>query len=783
VFKRADGEIGNRHSAEILALEDLLNGVIEELGILENPGAANSLLGVLDDQSGLEYKTLIESPGIAITHAAGSITLANNYSPYFNGTFRETFNALVASDGVTITLTLQQAPTGDLIMQFSSGAQILDCTSPAQTIELTEGTDAAPVVNYIYIPESTKVVTKSISNWPAGEHIKIAYCLVPSATFVQDHGGGYINQNWNDHLSGADNQGHMSHIAKKIRRMGATWFSGVSANGATASYFTLAAGSTLWKSTAGVISQMHEQGYMAQDMAVATHAVIVNDATVAYAHFTDLYSITEDSTGTPIQNNRYFNLVFWGVANKTGEFSGLMVNLPGGFYTLAGDAEVDANGYDVYNIPREFNIDSGTAFLICRTTFKMGNTWTHIDTVDLRGQTPHTVSGGGGGGGDHGGLAGLGDVVDHPGYLLVDGTRNLTGNMAVDALVTIDGRDLSVDGSKLDGIETSADVTDATNVAASGALMADGTQNLTGNLTTDNLITIDGRDLSVDGSKLDGVENSADVTDATNVAASGALMADGTQNLTGNLTTDNLITIDGRDLSVDGSKLDGVENSADVTDATNVAASGAAMVGGAFHDGFSDSVADEHVLHAGVSVSPGTGLSGGGNISATRTLSLSHLGLENLIDPAGDRILFWDNSAGALKWLWVTDYLDITDKTLSSKSGLVLRERYITWDFEIGDFTLNGNWHDLDLSGIVPVGAYAVYFRVQVQGTVGTGGFYMAETGVGTYNNIAGAVTQVADKTIEGSAFVKLDGDRKVRYWGNSTVDTKCNLIIRGWTI
>lgn len=39
---------------------------------------------------------------------------------------------------------------------------------------------------------------------------------------------------------------------------------------------------------------------------------------------------------------------------------------------------------------------------------------------------------------------------------------------------TVDGRDVASDGTKLDGIEASADVTDATNVAAAGALMTAG---------------------------------------------------------------------------------------------------------------------------------------------------------------------------------------------------------------------------------------------------------------------------------------------------------------------
>ena len=45
----------------------------------------------------------------------------------------------------------------------------------------------------------------------------------------------------------------------------------------------------------------------------------------------------------------------------------------------------------------------------------------------------------------------------------------LTG--AVTTTSTFDGRNVSVDGGKLDAIEASADVTDTTNVTASGALM------------------------------------------------------------------------------------------------------------------------------------------------------------------------------------------------------------------------------------------------------------------------------------------------------------------------
>lgn len=46
---------------------------------------------------------------------------------------------------------------------------------------------------------------------------------------------------------------------------------------------------------------------------------------------------------------------------------------------------------------------------------------------------------------------------------------SIVGNIIVGG--DVDGRDVSVDGTKLDGIEAAADVTDATNVNAAGAVM------------------------------------------------------------------------------------------------------------------------------------------------------------------------------------------------------------------------------------------------------------------------------------------------------------------------
>ena len=68
----------------------------------------------------------------------------------------------------------------------------------------------------------------------------------------------------------------------------------------------------------------------------------------------------------------------------------------------------------------------------------------------------------------------------------------------------------------------------AAYVSGSGFLATSG-GSLTGAVTTNS--TFDGRDVATDGTKLDGIEASADVTDAANVTAAGALMDSEVTNL------------------------------------------------------------------------------------------------------------------------------------------------------------------------------------------------------------------------------------------------------------
>ena len=306
-------------------------------------------------------------------------------SDYFNGTFVETLDADISEAGGTVTLSLQQQDGGDLTMRFSDGLSILDCT-PAVTIALTTDSDASPKTNYIYIPIATKVLTKSTTQWPATEHIKVGYYLIPSATFVSNN-GPYVQQQWNDHRMGTNSQGHMAHMAERERLTAARYFSGINPAGTT-SYLTIVDATVYYKATSGVIYQMHAHASPAVNTDPGggnDKALVVNWNGTPFNDINNLFDIVRDSGNNLIGNNKWFNLVFWGVANKTGTYEPIMINLPSGFYNTQASAEQDISGHDNFDLPREFDLESSTAFLIARLTIKkQAGTWTFGSAVDLR---------------------------------------------------------------------------------------------------------------------------------------------------------------------------------------------------------------------------------------------------------------------------------------------------------------------------------------------------------------------------------------------------------------
>jgi len=105
----------------------------------------------------------------------------------------------------------------------------------------------------------------------------------------------------------------------------------------------------------------------------------------------------------------------------------------------------------------------------------------------------------------------------------------MTGDITFNSTQLFDGRDVSADGSKLDGIESGA-TSDQTAAEIKTAYES----NSNTNAFTD-----------AEQTKLSGIESLADVTDATNVAAAGALMtSNNLSDLTNAATARNNLDVD-----------------------------------------------------------------------------------------------------------------------------------------------------------------------------------------------------------------------------------------------
>ena len=201
-----------------------------------------------------------------------------------------------------------------------------------------------------------------------------------------------------------------------------------------------------------------------------------------------------------------------------------------------------------------------------------------------------SYSGTTGGGIDHGLLTGLLDD-DHTQYLLANATRALTANWDVGAFT-------------LTGLRFISDI--AIGTAPFGCTSTTMTPNL-------NADMLDGAHYSTIASEIDTDISTHNVAD-NHIAHSGVSISAGT-GMTGGGTIAASRTLN-----------------CSITQYTDVMVENvitAEIVGGQSIDNAIDSlisthnVADNHIAHSGVSITAGTGMSGGGTIAATRTLNCS----------------------------------------------------------------------------------------------------------------------------------------------------------------
>jgi hypothetical protein len=104
-------------------------------------------------------------------------------------------------------------------------------------------------------------------------------------------------------------------------------------------------------------------------------------------------------------------------------------------------------------------------------------------------------------------------------------------------------------------------------------------------------------------------------------------------------------------------------------------------------------------------------------------------------------------------------------------------------DWNVGSFTTDATWRELDCSAIVPAGAKAIFFRLDLSDDAVGNGFHLRENGNSNAINFDGLITQVASIGQRGTIFSFCDGDRKVEYYGNNVAFIQIDLTVCAWIL
>lgn len=741
INRMAGGKVEQRASELDSAVTSAVNSIIDsalDSVVSHFDSAITSTASVLSGatsgvQSAVDSVETIASDAYSLASDTRSLVDANEaLMDSFNGIFIETIDFLVSENAGTVTGSLEQTGGGELTQRFSDGYFNLD-TDPALTVDLTPyvGTDAVPKPVYVYILQSDKgTIVASNSGWPATEHIKIATLTLQSAVATGLH-GSLSNQNWNDHARGTNSQGHITHIEERIRKEATHWESGVAMSVKDAAGAELSTGNSSTAielvTSVGVAYQMHDHVFPAIDMFVnADDDVHVTNQPVADggAFFstddmvTDIVSLQD---GTAIGTNKYFNLVVWGIQNKTGEPSHLMVNLPSGQYTVSAQAVSDADGFSIFTIPAQFK---QIGFLIARLTFRLvgGSQWTYVAIEDLRGQAPNITAGVGVSTTDHSLLTNL-TANDHPQYALDSALVSVTSVLSNATSAVQSNLDSAVSdlGSK---ITVTSDQASANSVAinsiASAVSDISNSLSAVSNLAQANSIVIN----SVESTLVSVIDSTA-----------ASLVSHFDSAIASTETVLSQATSDARSLASAGGG--GVTES----HLNSTALSLATMVDSAISD-----VA-------------ATNLSGNASIV---------LHFDSAI--ASTAVVLSDATSNALS------------VATEGFGTFVDRGDVAANDFVIGDLTTDNTWYDLDFGAKgVPADAKAILLRIALQDDTTNKKIDFRKNGNTDTFNRATIRTQVANLTIDTDVVSPCDSNQIIEFRGANTVFTTINIVAKGW--
>jgi len=103
------------------------------------------------------------------------------------------------------------------------------------------------------------------------------------------------------------------------------------------------------------------------------------------------------------------------------------------------------------------------------------------------------------------------------------------------------------------------------------------------------------------------------------------------------------------------------------------------------------------------------------------------------------------------------------------------------WDKEIGDFTTNNTWIEMDFGLIVPDGAIAIQFAIQIEDDAAGNSFNIRSADKSNALNKITAGTQAAGVMSYAYGAVSCSTARKVDYRASNTTWTGIWVVVCGW--
>lgn len=109
------------------------------------------------------------------------------------------------------------------------------------------------------------------------------------------------------------------------------------------------------------------------------------------------------------------------------------------------------------------------------------------------------------------------------------------------------------------------------------------------------------------------------------------------------------------------------------------------------------------------------------------------------------------------------------------------RGNALDYDWKLGDFTTDNNWHDLDVWFAVPTNAKGILLECKIKTNIIGSNVQLRSNAYASSYNIAALIAQVAGVRVANNMIVAHAGDQLIEYRASNVIWADIFLTIRGY--